>query len=119
MICFTSETSVSLSESRDGGGDGHRASQEASVLIQCSHSAFPFQRNSAPHSLSRPYKDLPQNQDGPKDSISKWLIMQTPAGLDAHDLALAGWLLDPPALVCKAFTLLGVQSWGCPESGCS
>ena len=57
--------------------------------------------------------------DGPKDSISKWLIMQTPAGLDAHDLALAGWLLDPPELVCKAFTLLGVQSWGCPESGCT
>lgn len=56
----------------------------------------------SPYPVSRPWEDLTHTQDWPKDVISKWLIMQTPAVLDALGFALACCLLDLPGLCLQS-----------------
>lgn len=55
-----------------------------------------------------------QNQEWPKDIISEWLIMQTPAVLDKLGLALAGCPLFLPDCVCKIFAFLDAMELGMP-----
>lgn len=69
----------------------------------------------SPCSVSRPCKDLTCKQDWPKDTISKWLIMQTPAALEILGLALAWCLLDPPACICEVLALLGATELEMPQ----
>lgn len=97
----------------EGAFDTELQEAPGSYRVHIQH--FPSRGVQLP-TLFRPYKHLPQNQDGPKDSISKWLITQTPAGLMQYDLALAGSASDPPGPCLQSLYFAGVCRAGLPES---